>query len=346
MKQFFECVLEDIIQPCRVQLEGPKKEMKKNYAKDAHNLQLHRMCKKQVKGRIRAYWCSFCKKKICSLAHHMKMHHKSITIRCKSRQCASYFLTEDERRQHEKQVHIVGGDEKKCVYCGRYYSSINNMSMHVKNHHIKEAIQCEFIIKPCAKYFLTITEKDEHVLQVHKTVSVIFGSEVKCVYCGKICKSKKYLCRHVSHNHAKSSIKCKFYGCGLYFQNQSMRKEHIQKERHQVKDSLKKLLCPKCSYKSHVKCSLQAHIKTKHAAVSKLQCHKCPKTFKIANYLKYHLKHFHGERFFCEFCGKDMQRVSMKDHLRRGLCKICNLELPCANVSNSHQKICPHPNDK
>lgn len=345
ISKLINCFLDELIQPCRVRLERLTKDLNhvqisNSDDKDALSLQLHRERKKQEnKCKLRANWCFFCKKIIChlSLGYHMKIRHKNKAIRCKNMKCASYFSTEIERKQHEEQVHI-GAKQEKCIYCYRYFAGTENMSHHVKKHH-KQAIQCDFSNRPCAKYFTTIAEKDEHVLQVHKTARVIFGSEVKCVYCGKICNNKNCLSGHVAQCHANISWKCRFHGCEFYFLSQSDGDERFCKE-HQEKESLKKFQCPKCSYKSADKHGLQAHIKGKHAGDSKLQCHKCPKTFKTENYLKRHLEKAHGERFFCEFCNKDMQKLSLRIHLRKSLCQICNLELPCATVLKLHLKIC------
>lgn len=232
------------------------------------------------------------------------------------------------------------------MYCGHYYSNTNNMSKHIKMSHA-ELFQCDFSSKPkqcCSKFFFTFSEKEEHVLQVHKTARVIFGSEVKCVYCGKICRDIKLLRKHVNNYHAGIGITCRFRGCGLYFLKETERDEHFY-QAHQQTESLKIFKCHYCSYKSAGKSDLILHIKRRHINNDALvQCHKCPRYFKSDLNLKEHLRHFHGERFFCEFCMKHLQKISVRLHLQKSVCMICNLELPCVNVLKSHLKICRQPN--
>lgn len=172
--------------------------------------------------------------KICQITltiKQLKLHSKQIhnlIFSCKIWNCASYFATEMEKQQHEAQAHIPPATvvkRKKCIYCNKMISILNdtsNLHRHIKHQHI-DAIKCDY---RCTEYFLTTTEKNKHILKVHKAER--FG--VKCVYCGIKMSTKQELYNHVRDTHAAISIKCRFWHCGFYFLNQTERDEHFRLE--------------------------------------------------------------------------------------------------------------------
>lgn len=209
--------------------------------------------------------------KICQITltmKQLKLHSKQIhnlIFSCKIWNCASYFTTKREKQQHEARAHIppaTVAKRKKCNYCDTWISilkSTSNFNRHMKVQHV-DAIKCDYSIR-CTEYFLTSTEKDEHILKVHKDNGIF---RVKCIYCGKK-TTKNNLHFHIRDTHAAISIKCRFWHCGLYFLNQTERDEHFRLE-HQQKESLKKILCPKCSYRTDKKKYLMRHFKEYHRA--------------------------------------------------------------------------------
>lgn len=204
-------------------------------------------------NRMKVFQCNLCQLILESeklIWIHRKRFHKN-DLRCHSRNCATFFFTEADRQKHELSVH---GKWINCIYCGAYFSKrVRWMQNHIKKSH-KDAIQCD-VSKRCREYFLTQTEKDEHVLKVHTPNPVTKESREKrvCIYCNKISKNKPSSQLHIIRYHAAVSIKCKFYHCGLYFLSQIECDEHFQKE-HKEKEGLKQLQCLKCSYKTASKC--------------------------------------------------------------------------------------------
>lgn len=282
------------------------------------------------------FQCVSCKQTLAnmsSLLIPMKRFHKNI-IRCKSLRCVTYFLTEAERNKHDEQVH-KGGKWKKCIYCGNLFASRNSYFNHIKNFHKDKAIKCDFNSK-CFEFFHSKSKKDEHILQVHKTGR----RKVSCVYCGIQCRNKFLLYTHVNKKHAKISIKCRFFRCGLYFVSTVQMEEHFFRE-HQEEESLKKFQCTVCNFKTTRMEYLSNHVQQIHTK-NTVCCPKCQRQFNGIRYLKAHLKYFHGKRIQCEHCGYLLIiGRGTRTHFLREFCTSCNLELPCVYLYKLHIKTCP-----
>lgn len=284
------------------------------------NSKIKKRARDQQNG-MKVFQCNLCQlilKSVKLIWIHRKRFHKN-DLRCHSRNCATFFFTEADRKKHELSVH---GKWINCIYCGAYFSKrVRWMQNHIKKSH-KEAIQCDFSNR-CREYFHTQTEKDEHVLKVHTPKPVNTKECLEkgmCIYCNKISKNKPSSQLHMVRYHAAVSIKCKFNHCGLYFLSQIECDEHFQKE-HKEKDSLKQLQCPKCTYKTASYSSLQAHVKNIHCGGT-VKCPTCPKKFHSQKILNTHLRASHGERGTCEHCGKEMLKYSLLRHFQRTLCHL------------------------
>lgn len=290
-------------------------------------------------SKRKEYKCTVCGKTFnCggNFIRHMKKLHKMI-VRCKHVLCSSYFLNEAERQKHHEQVH-VGGKEMECIYCGKFLTGVFSLRHHMRRRHTKEAIQCDFN-RRCAKFFLTKTEKDEHIHQVHNS-----RPTVQCVYCGKICRDKGVLRPHMTHFHADVSIRCSYSGCGLFFLSQIESQEHFRLE-HTVQVSLKKFQCLKCTFKTTDKHLLLNHVELTHFK-DKINCRECQRIFWSRKSLHRHMNYAHSEPITCEHCGKEMNKFSLRTHARQFLCKWCNKEVPCVYLLHNHSKICSKKNKK
>lgn len=106
----------------------------------------------QRKGKFKFTKCSVCKKSVSHvlLSTHIKSHKNFIKIlKCKYKACATFFLTDAKRQQHEEKIHN-GRGKKECIFCGLFYSPSFIMN-HIKEYH-KEVIRCDFHPQ-CPKYF-------------------------------------------------------------------------------------------------------------------------------------------------------------------------------------------------
>jgi uncharacterized C2H2 Zn-finger protein len=196
--------LEALIQPCRVELEiifaSDVEAISNKSAEAAFNLQLRCLrCASDFQGeeelkthillgvqsmsgekneleiqrgnkqvKINRIQCNLCLRTFATtyISRHMKIIHES-EIRCKSSRCVSFFYTEAERLEHEVEVHN-GGQWTKCVYCGNLFGRRKGLLRHVQYYHTDVAIKCDFHSR-CVEFFLSKSEKNEHILQVHKT---------------------------------------------------------------------------------------------------------------------------------------------------------------------------------
>jgi hypothetical protein len=348
------CVLEALIQPCMVEMEKIATEYDQapgvadisdstNDFQDEAEINFLRDCDKTqpslkvLQISTQKVRCLMCKKTISGsrkrLSYHMKNVHKK-PARCEHATCDCYFGSADERRKHVRKIHPGDEGGKMCIICGLQFINKSNMVSHVNKFH-KGTIRCNFHTR-CPKYFHANRERDEHVLRAHKTG--ILKSEVKCIYCGRICSDKISLYTHIKQIHAAVSVRCKFNQCGLYFLKQTESDEHFRKH-HQQEESLKKFKCPKCKFKTTEKHNWLIHIKRNHVR-EELQCHECQGVFSSQVTLKKHLYYFHSERVSCEHCGKKLQKKSFRRHLMREKCKRCFIVTPCVKLARMHYKIC------
>jgi hypothetical protein len=203
------------------------------------------------------YMCILCQKMICkkTWSGHMKLIHNKI-FRCEYYHCISYFATEHERSEHATQVHLPS-EPKGRIYCRRPNSQNKVIAEQ------KDTITHGFFNTRRLKSFLSNTDKDEHILKVPKTDAKDKINPVRCIYCGKMYKSKDSLRVHTFRNHSQISIRCRFRGCGLYFKSEMESDEHFRVVHHEDGNS-KKFRCPKCTYDAATKESWLVHFKKNH----------------------------------------------------------------------------------
>jgi hypothetical protein len=149
--------------------------------------------------------CPYCDSKVKILGKHILYYHKSIAIRCTHSKCKTYFLSEEERRQHVVNVHSTATKVMKkkveCLYCGKeiiYYCD------HVKEKHAKIAIRCKY--HKCVSFFNSSNEREKHYLEKHPVTEIL-----KWFSCNK-CKYKSISSRnlkiHSQRIHGHANLKC------------------------------------------------------------------------------------------------------------------------------------------
>jgi len=138
----------------------------------------------------------------------------------------------DERQKHISQVHESGENKIKCVYC-RKLIGIKSSNWHMKHYHKNEAIRC--FKRLCGAYFYTEEKRRKHVEEIHESQE----KEQQCLYCGKTYRNVAVLNVHMHNVHSSIKIKCKSYGCYMYFHSQFEHDLHFE-EVHGEKENLKK----------------------------------------------------------------------------------------------------------
>lgn len=180
----------------------------------------------------------------------MRLIHKKI-FRCEFYHCISYFATEDERREHATQFHLPSELKGRIFY--RKQNAQNMVTDQQKN-----------AIKRGANVRKSFLSTNKHILKKAKTDAKDKINRVRCIYCGKTYKTKDSLRVHTSLNHSQISIRCRFLGCGLYFESQIESDEHFRKAHHEKDNNSRKFPCPKCSYEAATKERWLLHFKNNH----------------------------------------------------------------------------------
>lgn len=128
---------------------------------------------------------------------HIKTFHKRDNlVRCSYKLCVTYFRSQAEKQKHEGLVHHK--KKEKCLFCGSFVESLNLHIRHMHKSQLPSAFKCTF---RCAAYFLTETERDEHVASAHGPKGALVRQEVKCIYCKKSCTDKQVLYSHIKKIH-------------------------------------------------------------------------------------------------------------------------------------------------
>jgi len=273
--------------------------------------------KLHVKTIRKTYKCIYCTESkvfatISGLRKHTNAHHQSEIIKCKfDSRCAIYFRTEEEKEQHILNFHQQGKNAKKCVYCNCCIT-IKSLSRHVKEFHSKEAIKCNFH-QYCPTYFLTVEEREKHILENHKTES----KTKMCIYCKKVVV---HLPGHIRSRHKSQAIKCNFNGlCATYFLSYEEKQKHIA--------LVHRNNCIKCIYcEKMLKKSQSEHMNRHHKDVA-IKCNfhfHCPTYFyteeeRDEHVLKVHQTAKPAKEVKCIYCEKKFlfggnlsQHISLK----------------------------------
>jgi hypothetical protein len=213
--------------------------------------------------------------------HIIEKHNNELISFCKYK--CGYYGYMDELDIHHAEPHTR--NEVKCIYCGLFSKKIAFMD-HVKSKHESQAIKCTY---KCREFFLTIADRNKHILEVHSNAPIILRHI--CIYCKNEFCSKDRLRNHVQNVHKQVCIMCSLRGCSEYFSSQSDLNNHFL-EKHKEKEDAKMFKCLKCNYTTMSKWHLRGHISRIHGK-DKVSCPLCSKVFKSNFSLGIHLKKVH-----------------------------------------------------
>jgi hypothetical protein len=157
------------------------------------------------KSKSSHYECPYCDAKVKNLGKHISYNHKSIAIRCKKVNCKTYFVSDEERRQHVLNVHSTATKVMKkkvqCLYCGK---EIVKFRKHVREKHAKIAIRCKY--KKCVSYFHSSNEREKHYLEKHPVMEKL--KWFSCDKCSFKSVSYQNLIIHRQRIHGKANLNC------------------------------------------------------------------------------------------------------------------------------------------
>ena len=89
-----------------------------------------------------------------------------------------------------------------CLHCAEQYQSINELSKHIKERHLKVKKSSKFKCQICHEHFVTSKTRTEHVAAAHKVPAPVPVPIHKCTVCGKKFRKLSNLQKHVEVLHA------------------------------------------------------------------------------------------------------------------------------------------------
>ncbi|XP_055014381.1 gastrula zinc finger protein XlCGF57.1-like isoform X2 [Boleophthalmus pectinirostris] len=294
---------------------------------------------------LRPYGCSQCGKAFARKAHlgrHMIVHRAETRYKCSV--CERDFKLMTRLREHMR-TH-TGEKPFVCPVCGKCFAQISTLSRHQKHIH--------HMCPVCKGIFSDMTELNQHLkshlddgtldqsLLERKTIKLC-----RCSLCGKECKNKSNLQRHMFVHTGEKPFSCSVCDEGFLCKfevNQHLRfvhhvcpvcKEEFESDAHltahlrsHVEDgsldpeliervNRKPYSCSMCGKEFNCKTAFRRHILV-HSGERPFSCPVCEKTFTQKGTLKTHQKIHSGDRpFVCSVCEKSFVTNShLKTHLR------------------------------
>jgi len=211
-------------------------------------------------------------------------------------------------------------------------------------------------MKKCHSNFLSPKEKVE--LESKEL------AERTCQICKKIFKLKGSLAVHMKEIHIRDTVEertCNY--CGKLLSSRRRREEHIA-ALHETDRVGGPYPCDLCSKLFGTKEQLHRHRKKTCSKIQiKASCPVCNKFYRDSQNLRFHLltehsdqyepeneeeeKLLRNEKVTCHICGKDMRRLSLKQHIlfvhqqekRVPKCGICHLCFPSDSLKRKHLKL-------
>ncbi|KAJ8704928.1 hypothetical protein PYW08_012248 [Mythimna loreyi] len=266
------------------------------------------------------YKCNFCINGFNSnekLKHHvLKYHHESIgPHECPA--CSMRFTNEALLSTHT-QTHDFAWE---CTRCGFQCYTVKRLNAHINTHSAVQCVTCEGKFKDLATFYTH-----------YKSLHSIF----LCDHCGKRCKTKYMIEKHMSRHLDTHTCAT----CSRQYKSRAALRKHCSAQHSAcVAEQAYCVLCDK-QYKSvhvyrrHVHTSA-AHQKEREAN-KKVPCPECNNTYSRRAYMMNHYRHVHmnQSKYFCTECDRHfLNRTRYVDHMRYNhegikkeknkLCNIC-----------------------
>jgi len=288
---------------------------------EQHKKEAHSKVEKHQKTVV----CLFCKKTIwnkASYVQHIRTWHSEEALRCKYKQCFTFFKSEIDLQNHYEEKH-VGKYVYVCALCDYNCFSKISIQMHLQRQHLPKDKKCPH----CSELFGSSSLLRLHIKFNHKR-------REKCPHCREIgtnlsrhvvtanCPacSQPFPCKKLLSDHklgCKKVHKC--LECGKSFEIASALKNHYNaKHKKSGEKKWKGYECKFCSTFFLDQKSLKQHQFEKHPTLVKIKnCDLCGDLFHRAS-VDYHMVHFHGVGGVeCKVCDKRfMSQSQLSDHLR------------------------------
>ncbi|XP_045119483.1 zinc finger protein 652-like [Portunus trituberculatus] len=291
----------------------------------------------------RLFPCPFCDavfKRKDIKTHLAEAHQEEIHYPCT--ECDEVFDTFMQLRTHCLVVHMgVEREEYACKTCGRKFSSLTGLKVHVETIHEKSQVHlCPECKEPfnqkgnmqnhyrrvhqgqearkllchiCTKGFICPSDLRKHIERVHLKIR---KNEVMCEVCGKPFSDSRAMRIHINAVHTRE-VQHPCPECKMVFHSLTNMVTH-RRRMHGGPEG-RRNVCEVCGKGFCSPSDLKTHVRVVHDNVRKYVCDICGQAFKVCSHLKYHRRKHTGEApYECPHCGKCFHGPShISDHVKK-----------------------------
>jgi len=290
----------------------------REYFKTVADLEKHKLVHIKIE-KAPPVDCLFCEETFENnffYSHHISKKHLEEALRCKYKNCFTFFKIEEDLQKHHEEKH----DGKiMCDFCGHRVKRRNEILKHIQNQHLPKKRKCP----QCLKLFGGAVQLNRHVNFVHKPrkmchhckeIDSNLQHHIGLVSC-QVCE-KSFQCKKLLKNHKKvCKIECR--ECKLIFKKHHKLKFHVKK-RHPSGKKWKGFECKFCSKFFTEYQLLKKHKSQAHLDKMKYKCILCEKRFSYAKVLETHKLNVHkigGAE--CKTCDKlFLNEARLSKHLK------------------------------
>ncbi|KAG5669532.1 hypothetical protein PVAND_017419 [Polypedilum vanderplanki] len=192
--------------------------------------------------------CKVCGRKVKSLNQHLRQVHatdiENVQCHICHKTCKNQYLLNFHLQTHNKQ--------HQCQTCGRKFSLIGQLKIHVEIHKNLFAYRCE----KCQKNFNSPSNLRAHT-EIHDKNRITKYKYSQCEYSTH---NKQHLTIHVKTHDKNREKNLKCPKCDY----KTDRKEHLKSHLQTHNPNRVKFPCLYCNYEATQRDSLKIHIKAKH----------------------------------------------------------------------------------
>ena len=284
--------------------------------------------------------CDYSTKVQCDLIKHQRKHSETKPYVCPVEGCGHSSRYPNNIKKHMRKHSQYR--PFPCEVCGVAFKTNSSLKTHALQHTDDKPILCTMCPFRCKRN----TELRSHTIYTHTTekkfecevcgLKTKFKSDLtkhlkthlrpdervpaKCDICGKVCRDKITLKRHIDYAHRTEDKQCPCILCGKMFKRETLLNKHITS----VHLGHKPISCEICGGKFSSKYNKATHMVT-HNADRQNCCPLCPYKGKKEFDLRAHIGYSHNDQYLVNYCKCCKRKFRKKCQLRQHLSKDVHL---------------------